>query len=160
MYPYFSKITGEQKLYAAQNSTEAGDRLRGFLEKNPAYGNLVFQVTGGQGAFPVAGAKIVIIKDLDDTHAFSITEHTDESGKTAGMYLPAPSRNLSQTPGNGDVFAKYRAEITAAGYTPVQVLEIPVFDGITTIQPVNMLPNIGGNQPTQMQTIDDKEPNL
>lgn len=160
MYPYFSKITGEQRLYAAQNHTEAGERLRGFLEKNPAYGNLLFQVTGGQGAFPVAGAKIVIIKDLDDTHAFSVTERTDESGKTDGMYLPAPSRNLSQTPGNGDVFAKYRAEITAAGYTPIQVLEIPVFDGITTIQPVNLQPNIGGNQPQQIQTIDDKEPNL
>lgn len=160
MYPYFSKMTGEQKLYAAQSSTETGDRLRGFLEKNPAYGNLMFQVTGGQGAFPVAGAKIVIIKDLDDTHAFSVTEQTDENGKTEGMYLPAPSRNLSQTPGNGDVFAKYRAEITAAGYTPVQVVEIPVFDGITTIQPVNLQPNIGGNQPTQMQTVDDKEPNL
>lgn len=160
MYPYFSKITGEQKLYAAQNQAETGDRLRAFLGKNPAYGNLVFQVTGGQGAFPVAGAKIVIIKDLEDTHAFSITELTDESGKTAGIYLPAPSRNLSQTPGNGEVFAKYRAEVTAAGYTPVRVVDIPVFDGITTIQPVNMQPNIGGNQPERIQTIEDKEPNL
>ena len=160
MYPYFSKIAGEQKLYAAQNEAEPGDRLRAFLEKNPAYGNLLFQVTGGQGAFPVAGAKIVIIKDLDDTHAFSVTEMTDESGRTQGMYLPAPSRNLSQTPGNGDVFAKYRAEITAAGYIPVQVVDIPVFDGIVTIQPVDMQPDIGGKQSDRMQTVEDKEPNL
>ena len=160
MYPYFSKITGEQKLYAAQNESAPGERLRIFLEKNPAYGNLLFQITGGQGAFPVAGAKIVIHKNLDEKHTFSITEITDESGKTAGIYLPAPSRNLSQTPGNGDVFAKYRAEVTAAGYTPVQVMDIPVFDGITTIQPVDMQPNIGGNQPDRMQTIEDKEPNL
>lgn len=158
MYPYFSKMAGG--LYAAQQEAASGDRLRKFLEKNPAYGNLVFQVTGGQGAFPVAEADIVIIKDLDDTHAFSVTEKTDESGRTSGLYLPAPGRNLSQTPNNAEVFAKYRAEVTAAGYVPVQIVDIPVFDGVVTIQPVDMRPNIGGNQPEQIQTVEDKEPDL
>ena len=159
MYPYFKKYTGDLQA-AEQPAAVPGDRLRNFLEANPEYGTLQFQVTGGQGAFPIIGANVVITRDLDATHSFSVTTQTDSSGRTEPMSLPAPSRSLSQSPGRKDVFAVYRAVITAPDYVTVVVRDIPVFDGIATIQPVSMTASIGNQQQAPAEEIEDKEPDL
>lgn len=155
MYPYFQKNT---PLSAAEST--AADPLQRFLAQNPAFGTLLFQVTGGQGAFPVAGATVVLSRMLDDRQTLSITLTTDESGKTEPISLPAPSRELSQSPGNGPVFAIYQAEISAPNYVPTRIRDLPVFDGITTIQPVNLSPIIRGTRPPAEEEIEDKEPDL
>ena len=158
MYPYFTKHSRD--LHAAEQSAP-GDLLRLFLKQNPEYGTLQFQVTGGQGAFPIAGAQFVITQDLDETHAFSISTLTDSSGKTDPLALPAPSKLISQTPGNGSAgFVTYRAEITAPGYVGTEVLDIPVFDGVATIQPVNLSTDINGMRREEIERIQDEEPNL
>lgn len=154
MYPYFQKNI---PLHAAE--TTPSDPLRAFLSQNPAFGTLIFQVTGGQGTFPVAGATIALTKALDDRHSLSITITTDESGKTESISLPAPSRELSQSPNNGIVFATYQAKVSAPGYLTTEIRDLPVFDGITTIQPVSLTPNFG--QPANaVEEIEDKEPDL
>lgn len=155
MYPYFQK---NAPLHAAEST--AADPIRTFLSQNPAFGTLIFQVTGGQGAFPVAGATIVLTKALDNRHSISVTILTDESGKTEPISLPAPSRELSQSPNNGVVFATYQATVSAPNYVTTEIRDIPVFDGITTIQPVNLSPDIGGKRRTEVEEIQDKEPDL
>lgn len=155
MYPYFQK---NSTLFAAE--TTAADPIRIFLSQNPAFGTLIFQVTGGQGAFPVAGATIVITKELDDRHSLSVTVTTDESGKTEPLSLPAPSKSLSQSPNNGIVFATYQAMISAPNYVTTEIKDLPVFDGVTTIQPVTLTPDIGGQRRTEVEEIEDKEPDL
>lgn len=161
MYPYFKKKNDEIQLHTtAQEDFAAGDRLRAFLEKNPSYGTLLFQVTGGQSAFPIKAANIVISKDLDETHTFSINTTTDESGKTEELALPAPNKSLSQHPGGGDVFSTYRARVTSPGYITVEILDIPIFDGITTIQPVNLSPDLNHNASPNVEQIKDEEPDL
>lgn len=157
MYPYFQR-NPKQNLQTREMTSV--DPLRDFLTQNPDFGTLLFQVTGGQGAFPIGGATVVITKNLTDGHALSITTTTDESGKTQEFSLPAPSRNLSQTPGGRDVFATYDAVISAPGHVTVIVHDIPIFDGITTIQPVNLAPDLNGNMVKETETITDTEPNL
>lgn len=154
MYPYFQKNT---PLHAAE--TAADDPIRTFLSQNPAFGTLIFQVTGGQGAFPVPNATILLTKQLNDQQSLSFTVVTDESGKTAPVSLPAPSRELSQRPGNGIVFATYQAEITAPNYVTTEIRDLPVFDGITTIQPVSLSPDFG-QKTREVEEIEDKEPDL
>ena len=154
MYPYFQKNT---PLHAAE--TAADDPIRTFLSQNPAFGTLIFQVTGGQGAFPVPNATILLTKQLNDQQSLSFTVVTDESGKTAPVSLPAPSRELSQRPGNGIVFATYQAEISAPNYVTTEVRDLPVFDGITTIQPVSLSPDFG-QKTREVEEIEDKEPDL
>lgn len=154
MYPYFQKYT---PLHAAESLS--ADPIRTFLSQNPAFGTLIFQVTGGQGAFPVPGATILLTKQLNDQQRLSVTVITDESGKTQPISLPAPSRELSQRPGNGIVFATYQAEISAPGYVTTEIRDLPVFDGITTIQPVNLSPDFG-QKPNEAEEIVDKEPDL
>ena len=154
MYPYFQKNT---PLHAAE--TAADDPIRTFLSQNPAFGTLIFQVTGGQGAFPVPNATILLTKQLNDQQSLSFTIVTDESGKTAPVSLPAPSRELSQRPGNGIVFATYQAEISAPNYVTTKIRDLPVFDGITTIQPVSLSPDFG-QKTREVEEIEDKEPDL
>ena len=157
MYPYFQR-NPKQNLQTREMIS--ADPLRDFLTQNPNFGTLLFQVTSGQGAFPIAGATVVITKNLTDGHSLSITTTTDESGKTEEFSLPAPSRSLSQTPGGRDVFATYDAVITSPGHVTVIVHDIPIFDGITTIQPVNLSPDLNGNMVNETETITDTEPNL
>ena len=154
MYPYFQKNI---PLHTAEST--AADPIRRFLTENPAFGTLIFQVTGGQGAFPVAGATVTITKPLDERLGISVTVTTDESGKTPPLSLPAPSRELSQSPNNGIVFATYQAEISAPNHVTTKIRDLPVFDGITTIQPVNLSPDFGQNTP-ETEEIEDKEPDL
>ncbi len=148
MYPYFQKT-----LQAAEG---AADPVQIFLTQNPAFGTLIFQVTGGQGAFPIAGAEIILQKKLNDTLTLSLTAVTDESGKTRPFSLPAPGKVLSQSPNNSNVYAAYAAEISAEGYAPVKIENLPVFDGITTLQPVALSPDFGQN----ISVIEDTEPDL
>ncbi|WP_458408093.1 hypothetical protein [Anaerotignum sp.] len=155
MYPYFQKHT---TLHAAEST--GVDPIRTFLSQNPAFGTLIFQVTGGQGAFPVAGATITLTKQLNDSQRLSFTITTDESGRTPPLSLPAPSRELSQRPGNGIVFAAYQAEISAPNHVTTEIRDLPVFDGITTIQPVSLSPDIGGTRQNEVENIEDKEPDL
>ena len=154
MYPYFQKNI---PLHTAEST--AADPIRRFLTENPAFGTLIFQVAGGQGAFPVAGATVTITKPLDERLGISVTVTTDESGKTPPLSLPAPSRELSQSPNNGIVFATYQAEISAPNHVTTKIRDLPVFDGITTIQPVNLSPDFGQNTP-ETEEIEDKEPDL
>ena len=155
MYPYFQKNT---PIHAAENT--AADPIRTFLTQNPAFGTLLFQVTGGQGAFPVEGATITITKALADGVSLSLQAVTDESGKTVPLSLPAPSRALSQAPNGGVVYAAYQAEISAPNYVTTDIRDLPIFDGITTIQPVNLTTDIGGQQQNEVEEIEDKEPDL
>ena len=154
MYPYFQKNI---PLHTAEST--AADPIRRFLTENPAFGTLIFQVAGGQGAFPVAGATVTITKPLDERLGISVTVTTDESGKTPPLSLPAPSKELSQKPNNGIVYATYQAEISAPNHVTTKIRDLPVFDGITTIQPVNLSPDFGQNTP-ETEEIEDKEPDL
>ncbi len=154
MYPYFQKNI---PLQAAERSLS--DPIRTFLSQNPSFGTLLFQVTGGQGAFPSPNAKIIITKTLHDRLSVSVTLLTDESGKTAPISLPAPNRTLSQSPNSGIVYATYQANITAEGYIPTEIQDLPVFDGVTTIQPVNLSSDFG-QPPNATDEIADKEPDL
>ena len=118
MYPYFQKNRKPNPSNPSGLSVREAspaDPLRQFLAENPAFGTLLFQVTGGQGAVPIERATVVISKALPNWRTLSVTTMTDESGKTAEISLPAPRRDKSQTPGGTDVFATYDALIFAPG---------------------------------------------
>lgn len=154
MYPYFQQK--QPNLQARE--TPSVDPLRDFLAQNPHFGTLLFQVTGGQGAFPIVGAAIIITKNLGDSHTLSITTATNESGKTMELSLPAPNKGLSQSPGGKEVFAVYNATITAPDYETATVQDIPIFDGVTTIQPVELSPILNGM--AKPEPIINTEPDL
>ena len=88
MYPYFQKNqkpnpSNSSKLSVREASP--ADPLRQFLAENPAFGTLLFQVTGGQGAVPIERATVVISKALPNGHTLSVT--TTPSSLNVGAAL-------------------------------------------------------------------------
>ncbi len=100
-------------------------------------GTLVVQVSLAKGAIPVEGARVVI--SLEDKVLGEFL--TDKSGKTPALTLPAPGRELSQTPG-GVIrpYSIYNVRITYPGYYVEEAINVPIFDNINSIQPVALVP--------------------
>lgn len=111
-------------------------------------GKLLFRVTTASGAIPLSGAQITIRKHLaespvppeGDTLAVL---YSQQDGRTEPLTLPAPARSLSlaQAPAGAPLpFALYNAEVILSGYYRQDYTRIPVFDGVTAIQRVDLVP--------------------
>lgn len=126
-----------------------------FLSENTHRGTMRFLVFAARGALPIEDAACTISKVFAGERVVLASFVTDSSGQTPVVTLPAPDRKLSQTPGSTvQPYALYDAEVTARGYSDVELRNIPVFDGILSIQRVSMIPE-GGSE-----IINETEPDV
>ena len=125
-------------------------------------GVLIFRVTTSRGAIPLEGAQVSVFyhlsePDTDRGNAIAIM-YTDRDGKTEPLLLSAPSRALSMRPSNDGIerkpFSTYDAEVLLDGYQRQSYSLIPIFDGITSIQPSDLIP-LPENGKTDFVTPDD-----
>lgn len=100
-------------------------------------GSLVVQVSLAKGAIPVEGAKVIV--SLEDKVLGEFL--TDKSGRTPTLSLPAPGKELSQTP-DGVIrpYSIYNVRISYPGYYVEEAINVPIFDAIKSIQPVALVP--------------------
>lgn len=105
-------------------------------------GYLIVRVSAASGTIPLEGALVTVYYAENDRNGVIITRYTDQSGKSEKIELPAPERSLSQTPESGGVrpYSVYNVEVVLDGYYDAFELEVPVFDGVTSVLPVNMIP--------------------
>ena len=103
-------------------------------------GYLIVNVSTARGAIPLAGAAVTVMLDEPENSTVFTVLTTDTAGKTDRIELPAPDRSLSESPGNAKPYATYTLQIDKEGYYSVTNAGVPVFAGITSIQPVEMLP--------------------
>ena len=83
---------------------------------------------------------------------------TDSSGLTRILEMPAPSGEYSQSPTvSVQPYALYDADITAAGFIPVSVRSLPIFEGILSVQRIALIPSAGT---AEKETITESEPEL
>ena len=67
--------------------------------------------------------------------------YTDQSGKTETFPLPAPPLSLAQSPESGKpVYAEYNLLVEADGFIPTINYSLAVFDKVTSIQNINLVP--------------------
>lgn len=115
----------------------------GVNDTNAGQGYLRIKTSTAGNAFPVSGA-IVYIKSYtegnEDGGDVLYSLRTDEDGLTETVALPAPSREYTLSPGSDKVFSEYNIEIKKDGYYPVENIGVPIFDGVTSIQPVELIP--------------------
>lgn len=133
----------------SENQPEILELLETYLTTHSKTGNItfkVFQKSPLKGTLPVPNAKITLEKELGENYYISKIFTTGIDGKTETIALPTVSAALSQNPDNKEVNATYSATIEAEGFFPVYIENIPVFEYITTIQPVNMLPDFESEQ--------------
>lgn len=91
---------------------------------------------------PVSGAAVRIAEypenGSDGETLYSMT--TDSDGLTEKVALFAPSSDESQTPGYVQPYAVYNIFVDYSGYYPVEGVGVPIFDRVTAIQPVKLVP--------------------
>lgn len=121
-----------------------------FVERNVGRGTILFRVYTAQEALPISGARCVVSKRIGGETRELYALITDSSGQTRAEVLPVPSKELSQSYENSvQPFALYDATVTKEGYADVELRDIPVFDGVQSIQRVSMIPVPNGEDITE-----------
>ena len=91
-------------------------------------------------AVPVVGATVTISKKNGDEEDLIRVMQTDSSGLSPVVPVPTVSRELSMQPGTLQPYTSYIIQSDADGFYSVRNLNVPVFGGITAVQPVEMVP--------------------
>ena len=110
-------------------------------------GYLILHVTTAGGAIPLEGAKIDVktytpeADSAPQTRGDTIASPvTGTDGNTVRIPLSTPPKALSESPSSVAPYALYSADVTLDGYYTQSYAGIPIFDGITSIQPVILVP--------------------
>ncbi len=110
-------------------------------------GYLTVHVTTAGGAIPLEGALVTIRSYAPEEDSDAATRGdavavltSGRDGNTARIPLTAPPRANSAAPNSGPPYALYQAEVVLDGYYDQRYVSIPIFDGITAIQPAVLIP--------------------
>lgn len=107
-------------------------------------GYLIVHVTTARGAIPLEGAQVTVRDYVEefteprgDVHAVLVS---GRDGNTDRIALPAPAASSSLAPNRAHPFEIYNLEVRLEGYRGQIYYALPIFAGITAIQPVDMIP--------------------
>ncbi len=106
-------------------------------------GYLVTRVTTALGAIPVEGATVTVrdgMSSINDRGAVIATLTTNKDGLTPKIKLPAPAVLNSTSPGSFFPYASYNIDVLAEGYYRQFFNGVPIYEGITSIQPSMLVP--------------------
>ncbi len=131
------------------NSYDAGRKepvyrdLNDFKSKNRGDGDMKIQVFSGRQSFPVVGAEVTVSKNFaDGTYTF-FTELTDTSGIVDNLSLSTPESGVANENNEILPYSTYTVRVTHPFFRTTAYYNVPVFDGIMSIQPVNLIPKTG-----------------
>ncbi len=137
-----------------QNSINTGNTSTGYL---------IVEVSAARGTLPIENARVTV-KSSDSSDDTLKILYTDRSGRTERLALPTPPLALSQEAGRTNVYAAYDIEVTQDGYYSGMYYGVPVFSGITSLQPVALIPLSAyrpeENRPNIDADFEESEPNL
>ena len=107
-------------------------------------GFLEVDVKTAHGALPIEGAYVNVYdyapRDDGGKGALLFSVVTGADGKAPRLALGAKSKALSMTPGNENPFTVYTVNVEREGYYSNQYVNVPIFQGITSLQPVDLIP--------------------
>ena len=108
---------------------------------NTGTGYLVVRVSTASGALPLEGATVLVRGGEEDFSAVIARLSSGEDGLTPKIALLTPPRSLSLSPSqNRKPYANYNVEVYLDGYRTLVAQNVPIFDGVTSIQPAEMIP--------------------
>jgi len=117
-------------------------------------------VTTARGALPISNAQVIVTRLINGEELLEQAVRTDTSGYTPLFTLPAVSAVYSLTPGNPAPFTYYNMYVRAEGFYPVRVREIPLYGGITAVQPIDLIPVAEGDDPNRERTVTEGAPEI
>lgn len=107
---------------------------------NTQTGHLKVMVTLADKSMPIEGASVLVTEDEGGKQILRYFGFTDKSGETPVIPLPAPPVENSEAPKGKNVYAVYDIRTDAPGYRTVINKSVPIFEGITSIQNVQLTP--------------------
>jgi len=106
-----------------------------------AIGFLIVQTLTANGALPVENAIVHVYEYGESASKDALyTQKTDNSGRTDKLALSALDKDLSLTPDDKKPYKTYNVTVYADGYYDSEKINVPIFQGITSLQPVNLIP--------------------
>lgn len=110
------------------------------MAQNDGTGKLIISVRTANGSIPVEGANVTV-RSFDEGESSVIAVlKTDNSGNTPLIEIGTPSSDISTSPGNGKGYTSVIIEVDKDGFIPMEFIGGAIFPGITTVQPVNLMP--------------------
>ena len=127
------------------------------------FGSLSVRAYSADGALPVPGAVVKIIGAEEENRFVAYSLLTDSDGVTPPVELPTRKRSLSLSPTPEDTpYAIYDITVSAGGYIDKTISAVPIFSGIYSLQPVNMIPHTAGKENiprgSRRATVSENEP--
>ena len=113
------------------------------------FGNIRVRTYAASGALPIDGVLVKIYGTDDYNKDVIYSLLTDEDGITRELSVPAPPRAYSAAPGAKETpYSVYNVEISKSGFYPKRIDNVPIFQGINAVLPIEMIPlsyDRGGN---------------
>ena len=108
---------------------------------NENYGNIRIRTFTAAGALPTDGVLVKIYGTGDYNKDVVYSLLTDENGITSEVSLPAPPKVYSSSPGAVEIpYSVYNVELVKDGYYPKRIDNVPIFNGINAVLPIEMIP--------------------
>ncbi len=108
------------------------------MEMHSGNGYLKIWVTTAGRTLPVKGVPVQVLT-RDGRLLYSLK--TGDGGLTSTVELEAPAASESRKPDPGSKpYATYIIRVDADGFRPVTDADVSIFEGITAIQPVELIP--------------------
>ena len=109
---------------------------------NTPVGTLYAKVTAGRGTLPLEGVSVYVRDYIDSGEGNMLyTLKTNADGITPSVQLPAPDKNASLSPGSTALpYSEYVITAVKSGFNTVENVGVPIFDGVVSIQSVDMVP--------------------
>ncbi len=146
----------------APNATpEQRERCRDindFLVANNESGTMKVEAFAADRSFGVGSARVMIFVELPSGNVAVFDGLTDVNGITQVVRLPAPPRELAQSPqapGSRLPYSVYSVYVEHPAFVRSVFTNVPVFSGIESIQPVRMLAKSAGAGEPEPIVVDE-----
>ena len=123
-----------------QPSGEIKTEYDQFESDYPGHGVIKTQVFTARRTYPVENAQVNLYKVFSDGSYLIDSQFTDSSGQVNPVTVPAMNRSLSESPGNADPYLSYRITVSHPDFLDAAIDQVPVFEGVVSLQAVDLIP--------------------
>lgn len=141
--------TLKNKNLTSMNTQSAMQRFDEFKSECNKRGILRVETYSSNGLYPVGNSRVIVYKEIDGEKYYIYDSHTDSSGILDNLQLPAPDKSLSETEQGScglAPYATYDIFVSHPGFISTYLENVPIFDSTVSIQSVEMLPTVSGEQ--------------
>ena len=94
-------------------------------------------------------AQVNLYKVFPDGAYLIDSQFTDSSGQVDPVTVPALERSLSETPGDAAPYVSYRITVSHPDFVDAVIEQVPVFEGVVSLQAVDLIPTAAAPVPDQ-----------